>query len=79
MELLQIIETQRCFAAASSIEELTVLCAKVSRRLGFQSFVYVLRVPTNFTNAQVIMLDGYPDGWVKRYVEAVHFTSTPIR
>lgn len=78
MDLSQIIETQRRFAAASSIEELTVFCSEETLRLGFHSFVYALRVPTNFANAQVIMLDGYPEGWVKRYFEAAHADADPV-
>lgn len=78
MDLSQIIETQRRFATASSIEELTVFCSEETLRLGFHSFVYALRVPTNFANAQVIMLDGYPEGWVKRYFEAAHADADPV-
>ncbi len=78
MELSQIIETQQCFAAASSIEELTVLCREATQRLGFHNFVYALRVPTNFANARLIMLDGYPEGWVKRYFEAGHSDADPV-
>ena len=78
VELIHIIEVQRRFATASSVAELTVLCREASHRLGFHSFVYALRVPTNFTNAQVLMLDGYPEGWVKRYFEAEHFNADPV-
>lgn len=78
MELSLVIETQRSFASASSIEELNVCCSKVTQTLGFHSFVYALRVPTNFANAQVIMLDGYPEGWVKRYFEAGHSEADPV-
>jgi len=78
MELSQTIEMQRRFAAVFSIEELTALCSEECRRLGFHSFVYALRVPTSFANAQVIMLDGYPEGWVTRYFEAAHFAADPV-
>ncbi|MCP5281234.1 MAG: autoinducer binding domain-containing protein [Rhodoferax sp.] len=70
MDMVQVLAAQRRFSAALTMEQLKAAFAEESRRLGFDSYVYALRVPTNFTNAQVIMVDGYPEGWVKRYFEA---------
>lgn len=78
MELTQVLEAQRQFATALNMEQLKAHFLEVSKQLGFDSFVYALRVPTNFSNAQVIMLDGYPEGWVKRYFEAAYYESDPV-
>ena len=78
MELTQLLETQRRFAAAISREQLKAFFLEESKRLGFECSVYALRLPTKFSNAQVIMLDGYPEGWVKRYFEAAHYTVDPV-
>lgn len=72
------LKAQQQFAAALNIKQLEVLLLEESKRLGFDSFVYALRVPTSFSNAQVIMLDGYPDGWVKRYFEAAYYEADPV-
>ncbi|MEQ1602351.1 MAG: LuxR family transcriptional regulator [Methylophilaceae bacterium] len=73
-----VLEAQRQFARAANMEQLKAFFLEESQRLGFDSFVYALRIPTNFSNAQVIMLDGYPEGWVKRYFEAAYYESDPV-
>lgn len=78
MELVQVLEAQQRFATALNMEQIKAHFLEVSKQLGFDSFVYALRVPTNFSNAQVIMLDGYPEGWVKRYFEAAYYESDPV-
>ena len=78
MELVQVLVAQQRFAAALNMEQLKAHFLEVSKQLGFDSFVYALRVPTNFSNAQVIMLDGYPEGWVKRYFEVAYYESDPV-
>lgn len=78
MELTQVLETQQRLATALNLAQLKSHFLEVSKQLGFDSFVYALRVPTNFSNAQVIMLDGYPEGWVKRYFEAAYYESDPV-
>jgi hypothetical protein len=64
-------------AVSSTLQDLEDLCRTECARLGFHTFVYALRVPTHFAEARVIMLDGYPEGWVKRYFEAAHFDGRP--
>jgi hypothetical protein len=78
MGLAEVLQAQQRFATAQSMEQLSVLFRQESRRLGFDSFIYALRVPTNFSNAQVILLDGYPQGWVKRYFDESYFDSDPV-
>lgn len=65
-------------AAVTTIDELHAVCRGYSEALGFQHFVYALRVPTHFANARLIMVDGYPPGWVKHYFEQHHFDADPV-
>jgi hypothetical protein len=64
---------------ATTMDELHALCREYSEALGFQHFVYALRVPTHFADARLIMVDGYPPGWVKHYFEQHHFDAEPVR
>jgi len=71
-------QAQQRFAAATGIDQLEEALRQETRRLGFDCFVYALRVPTSYSNAQVIMLDGYPQGWVKRYFEEAYHDVDPV-
>lgn len=63
---------------AVTLDELQVVCREHSEALGFQHFVYALRVPTHFADARLIVIDGYPPEWVKRYFEQHHFDADPV-
>jgi DNA-binding CsgD family transcriptional regulator len=65
-------------AQASTLEELTALCREFTQTLGFENFVYALRVPTHFADARVISLDGYPPGWVAHYFEQAYYEVDPV-
>jgi DNA-binding CsgD family transcriptional regulator len=78
MDLIDVLAVQQRFATAPTLAQLKEICLEVSNKLQFDSFVYALRTPTNFSNAQVIMLDGYPQGWVKHYFESAYYESDPV-
>ena len=65
------------FSTASSVEEITALCRSHCKQMGFDSFVYALRIPTQFTEARVIMLKGYLDAWLDHYWENGYAASDP--
>jgi DNA-binding CsgD family transcriptional regulator len=65
-------------SAAATIDELTAQCRTYAASLGFDSFVYALRVPTQFSESRLVMLNGYPDGWVDHYFERSHFVHDPV-
>ena len=69
---------RRRLTTAVTLDDLHVQCREHSEALGFQHFVYALRVPTHFADARLIMIDGYPPGWVKRYFEQHHFDADPV-
>jgi DNA-binding CsgD family transcriptional regulator len=65
-------------SAAATIDELAAQCQRYSASLGFDSFVYALRVPTQFSESRLVVLNGYPSGWVDRYFERSHFAHDPV-
>lgn len=66
------------FSEAGSVADITALCRSHCRLLGFDYFVYALRIPTQFTEARVIMLKGYPDVWLDHYWENGYAASDPV-
>lgn len=65
-------------SSAATEEELQLVCQEHSQALGFAHFVYALRVPTHFADARLIVIDGYPPKWVKRYFEQSYFDADPV-
>lgn len=63
---------------ARSIEDLAAQCRVHCERLGFDSFVYALRVPTQFVDAKLVLVDGYPRRWVEHYFAREHFRHDPV-
>ena len=78
MDFSEVLAVQQRFATAQNMLQLQDVFLEVSQKLQFNSFIYALRTPTNFSNAQVIMLDGYPEGWVKHYFAAAYYESDPV-
>jgi DNA-binding CsgD family transcriptional regulator len=54
---------------ANSLDELGDLLGQQARSLGFEHHVYALRIPTRFSEARLLLIDGYPPGWVTHYFE----------
>ncbi len=71
-------ETLQPLSAATSLDQLREQLRGHGAALGFSSFVYALRVPTGFSQARLLMLDGYPAGWVPHYFERGHHAHDPV-
>lgn len=78
MDLHDFYDGLQRFATAGSLEELAELCRGHSERLGFEAFIYVLRLPTRFAEARVIAIKGYPEPWLERYWEVGHYHHDPV-
>lgn len=70
-------ELQR-LSSASSIEEIGELCRLHCRQLGFDNFVYALRVPAHFSESRLIFIDGYPNSWVDHYFAQDYQSVDPV-
>ena len=66
------------FSRSETINELEVLCRRYCNHLGFDSFVYALRIPENFSDSRLIVVNGYPDTWVDRYFEQAYYNTDPV-
>ncbi len=66
------------FSLANTVEDITQLCRFHCQQLGFDSFVYALRIPTHFSESRVVMVKGYPDAWLERYFERSYFKHDPV-
>jgi DNA-binding CsgD family transcriptional regulator len=78
MDLRDFHDSLGTFAAAASLDEIETLCHGYRERLGFDAFVYALRVPTQFTDSKLVLINGYPEGWVARYFEQSYFLNDPV-
>ncbi len=78
MEIYEFQTSLGCLATAGTLEEITDRVRTYVGQLGFEFFIYVLRLPTRFAEARVIMINGYPETWLERYWEASHYTHDPV-
>ena len=69
---------QDALVHAQSLDVITGLCRGIGESLGYDAFVYALRVPTSFAGAQVVQVKGYPEAWLQRYWERGYFADDPV-
>ena len=67
-----------CFAAAKSLDEITQGCRFYSQKMGFDAFIYALRIPSQFSESRVVVINGYPDAWLERYWEQDYSLADPV-
>jgi LuxR family quorum-sensing system transcriptional regulator SolR len=63
---------------AQSTDDLRVAVDKFAKRMGFEHFVYALTITAPSLKAQQYILNGYPDGWVQRYLANNYFEVDPV-
>lgn len=78
MNIAEFHDSLKRFSTLARVDEVADLCRVYCRRLGFDHFVYALRMPTGFAEAQLLMINGYPDGWVDRYFERAYHLCDPV-
>lgn len=66
------------FRAATSLADVEALCRRHGEALGFERFIFAMRVPTRFAQAQLLMIDGYPPGWVEHYFRQSYAFHDPV-
>lgn len=54
-------------SAAANLDEIGAFCRLLGTKMGFEYFIYALRVPRQFTESRVVLLKGYPDAWLSHY------------
>lgn len=61
----------------SNQDEIHSLCCELCKILGFDNFIYALRLPTSFVKPHLLVLSGYPEQWRKRYREQEYHVIDP--
>lgn len=62
----------------STFEEVRVTCAEISKRYGFDHFMYLAQVPTSFVKPYYLYISGYPPEWVRRYKRGKYMKKDPV-
>lgn len=60
-----------------SIEELYSTTSRIAKQLGFEHFIYGVRVNLSLTRPYQFVLSGYPKAWRERYIEAAYENIDP--
>lgn len=55
--------------SCGTVEELHAATAVISKRMGFEHFLYAVQVNTSLTRPYQFVLSGYPKQWREHYIE----------
>ena len=66
------------FSTAKSKEDITKLHKYHCQQLGFDDFIYALRIPTHFSESRMVIIKGYPEQWLTHYFENAYYESDPV-
>ncbi len=78
MKLGEFMDALQEFEAAQSIDGIATLCRHHCTELGFDHFIYAMRVPTQFSESRLVLIDGYPPDWVAHYFEQAFQAVDPV-
>jgi LuxR family quorum sensing-dependent transcriptional regulator len=72
-------DTVDALAVLDRPDEILAVASEQFRDFGYSAFV-LSRLPRTTSNIEpFILLNGWPDGWTERYVEADHYERDPLR
>ena len=71
-------ESLMAFAEAPNADEITHLLKRFCQELGFDNFIYALRIPTQFNESRVVMIKGFPDSWLDHYFQNAYYVQDPV-
>lgn len=52
--------------------------ADISRRLGFDMFLYAVKLPKAFTRISNVIISDYPSAWIERYAARAYTNVDPV-
>jgi DNA-binding CsgD family transcriptional regulator len=78
MKLGEFYDVMQTFSTVKTVDDITQLCQLHSKDLGFDNFIYALRVPTYFSDSKLVLIDGYPATWVDHYFEQTYQSIDPV-
>lgn len=62
---------------ACTFEEIHTCCSTLCKQLGFDHFIYGVRIPTSFVKPQTYVLSGYTSEWRERYAAQGYLNVDP--
>lgn len=62
---------------AKTLQDVQVVCHRVTDEVGFSGFVYGINIPTSFVESKVVIVNGYPQAWRERYDSAGYLAIDP--
>lgn len=65
-------------ANAGTVEEIHRLCWVITRKLGYDYFIYGAKIATSFVEPKISIISGYPTEWRQRYHERRYLEIDPI-
>ena len=66
------------FGAATDIAQIEALCRRHCAQMGFDTFIYALRIPAHFTDSRIAMVQSYPVAWTDHYFDNGYFRIDPV-
>ena len=77
-DLFRFHEELERFASVRTPDELEQAFRSTANELGFDAFVYALRIPTTLSDARMVVLPGYPERWLAHYFEQAFYADDPV-
>lgn len=68
----------QAFGAATDTAQIEALCRRHCAQMGFDTFIYALRIPTHFTESRVVMVQSYPQAWTGHYLAKGYSRIDPV-
>lgn len=78
MNLDELQSDLQAFGAATDIAQIEALCRRHCAQMGFESFIFALRIPAHFTDSRVVMIQSYPQAWTSRYLDRGYHRLDPV-
>ena len=79
MDILKFHEALQDFSLAKDIDDVSRLCRIHCQQLGFDTFIYAVRLPGSFSESRMIVINGgFPEQWLSRYWELGYNLDDPV-
>ncbi|HEX6999925.1 MAG TPA: LuxR family transcriptional regulator [Gammaproteobacteria bacterium] len=73
-----IVDVIRRLRASRELLELKGVLVQFRERLGFDHFIYGVRLPTALTTISHLIISDYPEAWLKEYIERNYAEVDPV-
>lgn len=78
MNLKLLCDAYGAMESARNSDELRIAMSKFARDMGFEHFAYALTLKVPSVKVQQYFINGFPQPWLERYLEAGYFKVDPI-